>query len=160
MKIQPTRISSLFLIAIFMTSFGWSITRLWPLWFDQDLQVPLFAPAGIFLLVSALGVWALMVKARLNPENKNLHIDPIVAARSAALAMASSRVGSIATGTYLGIFLVNYFQRDHGVVSDRLLATGLAAIAGLLLVIVALWLEKMCQIKEPPANSQTPGVPA
>ena len=160
MKFEPTKTTTLLLIAVFMTSFGWSITRLWPTWFDQDLQVPLLAPATVFFLLSALTVWTLMVKARLNPDNKEISLDPIVAARTAALAMASSRVGSMASGMYLGIFLVNFFQRDFSIVSQRLFASALTVIAGVLLVVVALWLERMCQIKQPPANSQASGLPA
>ena len=160
MKFEPTKISNLFLIAIFMTTFGWSISRLWPTWFDQDLQVPLLAPVTIIILDIALGVWALMVKARLNPENKDVSLDPIVAARTVALAMASSRVGSIAAGMYLGIFFMNFLQRDHSIVGDKLVECGMSFVAGIVLVAIALWLERLCQIKQPPANSRTPGVPA
>ena len=101
-----------------------------------------------------------MVKARLNPDNKELSLDPIVAARTAALAMAASRVGSMAAGMYLGIFLVNYFQRDHSIVGDRLWICGLSIFGGFVLVLVALWLEKLCKIKQPPTNAQSPGLPA
>ena len=160
MKFEPTKTSTLLLIAVFMTSFGWSVTRLWPTWFDQDLQVPLLAPATVFFLLSALSVWTLMVRVRLNPDNKELSLDPIVAARTAALAMASSRVGSMAGGTYLGIFLVNFFQRDPSIVGERLFASALTVVASLLLVVVALWLERMCKIKQPPANPPASGLPA
>ena len=160
MKIETTKISNLILIAVFTATFGWSLTRLWPTWFDQDLQVPVLAPVTIVILLVALLVWTLMVKARLNPENKNLSLDPLVAARTAALAMAASRVGSLAAGMYTGIFLVNFFQRDHAIVNDRLWESGIAVLGGIGLVIVAVWLERICQIKQPPANSQTPGIPA
>lgn len=160
MKFEPTKISTLLLIAIFMTSFGWSITRLWPTWFDQDLQVPLLVPATIFLLLSALTVWTVMVRARLNPDNKEVSLDPIMAARTVALSMSASRVGSLAGGLYLGIFLVNFFQRDLGIVGQRLFACGLAVIASVLLIVVALWLERMCKIKQPPTKPETSGLPA
>lgn len=143
-----------------MTTFGWSLTRLWPTWFDQDLQVPVLAPITVWFLSLALTVWTLMIRARLNPENKELALDPIVGARSAALAMAGSRVGGLITGLYLGIFLVNYFQRDHEIVGDRLWTCCVAIVGGLVLIAIALWLEKICKIKQPPANTQTPGVPA
>lgn len=143
-----------------MTSFGWSTSRLWPTWFDQDLQVPPLAPITIFFVLLALTIWTLMVKARLNPDNKQLSLDPIVAARTAALAMASSRVGSLVAGMYLGIFLMNFLQRDHGIVAQRLFASGLTVVASALLVAVAIWLERMCKVKQPPAKPDTPGVPA
>jgi uncharacterized membrane protein len=160
MNIQPTKISNLVLLTVFTSTFGWSVTRLWPRWFEQDLNVPLLAPVTIILLNIALGVWALMVKARLNPDNKEIKLDPIVAARTAALAMAASRVGSMATGIYLGIFLVNLLYRDHEIVGERLFASGLSSLSGFVLAVIALWLEKMCQIKQPPASPRTPGVPA
>ena len=160
MKFEPTKISNLLLLALFMTTFGWSASRLWPTWFDQDLQVPLLAPVTIIILDIALGVWALMVRARLNPENKEVSLDPIVAARTAALAMSSSRVGSIAAGMYLGIFLMNFLQRDHSIVGDKLIECGISFVAGIALAVIALWLEKLCQIKQPPTNTRTPGVPA
>lgn len=160
MKFEPTKISTLLLIVIFMTSFGWSIARLWPTWFDQDLQVPYLVPVTLFFVVVALTVWTLMVRTRLNPDNKEVSLDPLVAARTAALAMSSSRVGSLASGLYAGIFLVNFFQRDHAIVGNRLFASGLTVVAGALLVIIALWLERMCKIKQPPTKPDTPGVPA
>jgi prolipoprotein diacylglyceryltransferase len=160
MKIEPTKISNLILIFVFMTTFGWSVTRLWPTWFDVDLQVPALAPVTIYVLAIALTVWTLMVKARLNPENKLVSLDPIVGARTAALAMASSRVGSLGAGFYSGVFLVNFLQREHSIVIDRLWASGLSVIGGIVVTVIALWLERICKIKQPPANTQTPGVPA
>ena len=78
---------------------------------------------------------------------------PLVAARTAALAMSASRVGAIAFGFYVGVFLSNALATDSTAGSDRIKLSAVTAIASLLTVIVALWLEKICRIKEPPANN-------
>ena len=67
--------------------------------------------------------------------------------QAAALAMAASRTGAIATGVYAG-FLV-WFVGQWWIEAARIrgFASLASVVAGLLVVAAALWLERICRIK-------------
>jgi succinate dehydrogenase hydrophobic anchor subunit len=111
------------------------------------------AIAMILVFVTML-IWTLMTRARLKPEATVNRLHPIVAARTAALAMSASRVGSLAFGFYVGALLANVVADYSSAGSDRIQISAITAIASLLTAVVALWLERICQIKEPPSNSR------
>lgn len=151
--VQQTKVSLLVALAVLATAIGWSLAQLWPTWFGQGLPVRFGSALTMILVFVTLLVWTIMTRARLTPEAKERRLHPLVAARTAALAMSASRVGAIAFGFYVGVFLSNALATDSTAGSDRIKLSAVTAIASLLTVIVALWLEKICRIKEPPANN-------
>ncbi|NBO26188.1 MAG: DUF3180 family protein [Actinobacteria bacterium] len=68
--------------------------------------------------------------------------------------MSASRVGSLAFGFYVGVLLANVAAEYSSAGTDRIQISAVTAIASLLTALVALWLERICQIKEPPADSR------
>jgi hypothetical protein len=150
--VQQTKISLLIALAVLAASIGWSLAQLWPTWFSQGLPVPVGSALTMVLVFITLLVWTLMTRARLSPEAKVNRLHPLVAARTAALAMSASRVGAIGFGFYVGVFLSNVLASDSSAGSDRIKLSAVTAIASFATVVVALWLEKICRIKEPPAN--------
>lgn len=97
----------------------------------------------------------MMFKARVNPERRDVRIDPIVAARTAALALASSRAGSLAAGFYAGVFLTNILDVNFPPAAQRAVFCGITLLASAATVVIAMWLERMCRLPEPPQNSET-----
>ena len=75
-------------------------------------------------------------------------MDPLLAARTAALAMAASRAGALVAGLYGGmaIGLLPSWSTTAG--RDSVILGGLTSALGLGLAAVALWLERICQIKD------------
>ena len=73
---------------------------------------------------------------------------PLVAARTAALALAASRTGALIGGFYLGIALglIGVLQTPSG--SSSFGAAVASVVACALMVAVALWLEWMCRLPE------------
>ena len=151
--IQETKVGSLILLAVLSAAVGWSVANLWPTFFGQGMPVSIGSAIAMILVFITLLLWTLMTRARLKPGAPMNRLHPIVAARSAALAMAASRVGSLALGFYAGVLLANLAADYSSAGADRIQISAVTATASLLTAIVALWLERICRVKEPPSNS-------
>jgi hypothetical protein len=151
---QPTKISMLAVLAVLAAAVGWSFAQLWPTFFGQGMPVSIGSAIAMILVFLTLLTWTLMTRARLKPGATINRLHPIVAARTAALAMSASRVGALAFGFYVGVFLANIAADYSSAGSDRIRISAITSIASLLTAAVALWLERICQIKEPPTDSE------
>jgi hypothetical protein len=152
---QPTKISMLAVLAVLAAAVGWSFAQLWPTFFGQGMPVSIGSAIAMILVFLTLLTWTLMTRARLKPGATINRLHPIVAARTAALAMSASRVGALACGFYVGVFLANIAADYSSAGSDRIRISAITSIASLLTAAVALWLERICQIKEPPSNGDS-----
>lgn len=151
---QQTKISTLAVLAILAAAVGWSFAQLWPTFFVQGMPVSMGSAIAMILVFLTLLIWTLMTRVRLKPSASLNRLHPIVAARTAALAMSASRVGSLAFGFYVGVFLANIAADYSSAGNERIQICAVTAIASFLAAVVALWLERICQIKEPPADSR------
>jgi len=151
---QPTKISMLAVLAILAAAVGWSVAQLWPTIFGQGLPVSIGSAIAMILVFVTMLIWTLMTRARLKPGATVNRLHPIVAARTAALAMSASRVGSLAFGFYVGVLLANVAANYSSAGTDRIRISAVTAVASLLTAAVAIWLERICQIKEPPTNGR------
>jgi hypothetical protein len=152
---QQTKISMLVVLAILAAAVGWSFAQLWPTFFGQGMPVAVGSAIAMILVFVTLLIWTLMTRARLKPGATINRLHPIVAARTAALAMSASRVGSLAFGFYVGVLLSNMVADYSSAGTDRIRISAVTAVASLLTAAVALWLERICQIKEPPSNGDS-----
>ena len=152
---QQTKVSMLVVLSVLAAAVGWSFAQLWPTFFDQGMPVSMGSAIAMVLVFTTLLIWTLMTRARLKPSVSVTRLHPIVAARTAALAMSASRVGSLAFGFYVGVLLANMVADYSSAGTDRIRISAVTAIASLLTAIVALWLERICQIKEPPSKGDT-----
>ena len=152
---QQTKISMLVVLAILAAAVGWSFAQLWPTLFGQGMPVSVGSAIAMILVFVTLLTWTLMTRARLKPDAKVNRLHPIVAARTAALAMSASRVGSLACGFYVGVLLANLAADYSSAGTDRIQVSAVTATASLLTAIVAVWLERICRLKEPPADSDS-----
>jgi hypothetical protein len=76
------------------------------------------------------------------------------------LAKASSPGGAVVGGGYAGIFLWTFNRRgDVATYGDDARIAGLAAVAGLLLVVAALFLERACRTPSTPSAEAEPPPP-
>ena len=141
-------------LAILAAAVGWSVAQLWPTIFGQGLPVSIGSAIAMILVFVTMLIWTLMTRARLKPGATVNRLHPIVAARTAALAMSASRVGSLAFGFYVGVLLANVAANYSSAGTDRIRISAVTAVASLLTAAVAIWLERICQIKEPPTNGR------
>ena len=153
--LAQTRISFLFALTFISGAIGWAIANIWPAVFSQAFATPWLTAITMWLVAAALSIWTLLARKKIKPEIGKPRLDPLLAARSAALAMSASRVGAIALGFYVGILIENLFFSDSLASKERALISGLTALASLLTIVFGLWLEHICRLPLPPAESKT-----
>lgn len=158
--LTPTRITYLLYLASTSTGIGFLISMVWPQIFGQAFATPWLTAITMWLLATALFVWTMLARKKIKPEKGKPKLDPILAARSAALAMSASRVGALALGFYFGVFVDNLFLSDSPASNERALVCGLTSLASLATVVIGLWLENICRLPEPPAESKSNAVPS
>ncbi len=153
MTLRPTTWRLLVGIAAVAAALGWATARLVDAFADRSLSVPITMPVVMALLALTTALWARGTRARLAGRPGTRPMDPIVAARSAALAMAASRAGALVAGFYAGVLveLVPRFEipgvRERGVIA---IATVVMAV---LLALAGLWLERICRLPDDQAPS-------
>lgn len=115
-----------------------------------DLESPpRYAPLWLLLLAIAEGYTALLTRARLAGRHSTRPPNPLVIARLAVLAKASSPVGALAVGAYTG-FLVYVARENSEVAHDDTRTASLGIACSVLLVAAALLLERVCRVRTPP----------
>ncbi len=158
---SPTRVRVLLAYAGAAGVVGWGVARLVDAFGDQSLPVPWTAPAVMLVLALALLLWARGVRARLAGRPGTKPLDPLVAARSAALAMAGSRTGALVGGFYTGVAVALTPGWDVASVRERIIVALLTAASSVLAAAAALWLERACRVPpEPPGDDAGPKVGA
>ena len=136
---------------------GFLGARFWDLWTGSPPTVPWAAPLVLLVLAAGFAVAAWTLRPRIQRREGHRPLDPFTAARTAVLALAGSRAGAAVAGVYLGyagfllLDLVNDYRRRMVVI------TLTAALAGAAMAFAALWLERICRIKD---DEDDPGGPS
>ena len=160
---KPTSVRMLVLVAVVAGVVGWGFAD----WVDSRARlpaVPWLAVVMIWVMAGFVGGWVLAARRRLNPKPGEERMAPLVAARTAALALAGSRTGAVIAGLYGGIALRLLQETGVAAGRERLIAAALAALGGLVLAALSLWLERICRLPDDPdetesVSSRRPGAP-
>ena len=114
--------------------------------------LPPLAPVSLGLLALVEGGMAAVVRSKVRgrrPTGRPMH--PLQIARAAVLAKASSLGGAVVGGVYGGIFVWTFSRRgDVATYGDDARVSGLAALAAVVLIVMALLLERSCRTPSPP----------
>jgi hypothetical protein len=145
-----TRPRTLVLLAVLGAVGGWVATALVDAFAGRSFPVPLTVPALMLVLALAVFLWARGTRARLEKRPGTKPMPPLLALRTAALALAVSRAGSVVGGFYLGVAVALSPSWDISYVRGLIIAALVAAIGSGLLVAAGLWLERICRI--PPSD--------
>lgn len=146
---KPTSVRMLLLVVVVTGLIGWVFAD----WVDSRARlpaVPWLAVVVIWVVAGFVGMWALAARRRLSPKEGGERMAPVVAARTAALALAGSRTGAVILGLYGGIALRLVEETAVAAGRERLLAAALAALGGLVLAVLSLWLERICRLPDDP----------
>jgi len=135
---------------------GWGVTTLVDAYADRTLPVPWTAALVMFLLALALALWARGTRARLAHAPGTKPIEPLVAARSAALAMAASRTGAIVAGFYAGVAIAFAASWEVSSVRERVVVALVTVLGAGLVVFSALWLERVCRVPPDADDDEKP----
>jgi hypothetical protein len=152
--VRPTRARLLVVLAVIGGAVGWSLTTLVDAFANRTLPVPWTAAVALLVLAVALALWARGTRARLAGKPGTTPMEPVVAARSAALAMAASRTGALVAGFYAGVAVALAPSWDLGSMRTRIVVALLTVLAAGLVVAAGLWLEHVCRV--PPDSSDEP----
>jgi hypothetical protein len=152
--VTPTRPRLLVALVVISSAAGWGVSRLVDAYADRSLPVPWTAALVMLLLALALALWARGTRARLTGQHGTKPMDPIVAARSAALGMAASRTGAIVAGFYVGVCVSLVSGWGVAYVRERIIISLVTVLLAGLVVAAALWLERVCRV--PPDASDDP----
>lgn len=154
---QPTRIRVLLMLALVAAALGWSLVALIQGQSGRTLPVPWLAALTMWVLAVALAAWTIVSRPRLLRRPGARPMPPLIAARTAALAMAASRTGALVSGLYAGIALGALSivaSRDTPAGQSTLFSAVTACVGALALTIVALWLERLCRLPQDPGSEQ------
>ena len=148
MFIKPTHIRSLLVSTTVFAIVGWISARMWMSVTGRGLSVPYMTALTLWVFAFCLLGWTLMSRDTLQPKTGRRPLEPIIAARTAALAMAASRMASWVGGFYIGVLVWNLMRLDTPTGSQRAIVSGLNVAAAVVIAIIALWLESKCRLPE------------
>lgn len=148
LRMNRTKVSDLIKIVLFTFLAGFGLSRL------------IFIPLTYLNLVTlgftvvAVNIWVSIISKRL-PKVKITSdevfvtastnpLPPLVAARTAAFALAGSRVGAILVGFNLGIATNGVLNLQVRSLLEQTIISGLSALISLFLVLISLRLERKC----------------
>lgn len=145
---KPTRLPVLIAVAAAAAAVAYVVTRSF---YASVQSPPVYAPLWLLLLALAEGYTALLTRARLSGRSGTRPVNPLVVARLAALAKASSPIGALAFGGYTG-FLVHVARTTSEQAHHDTRTAALGMGCSLLLTLAALLLERVCRVRRPPGD--------
>lgn len=107
-----------------------------------------YTPTTLLLLALVLAYTAHTTRARIERKEGAKPVEPLLFARFAALAKASSVGGALIAGAYAGIVVYLVAHRYLAAAGRDLPLAVFGFVACLILVAAALWLERACRIPE------------
>lgn len=148
MKLGPTSIRLLVVLAVIAAATGWALLTLVLGQTGRVIEVPWLSAGSLWLLAGAVAVWAWMSRPRLLRLPGARPMPSLVAARTAALAMAASRTGALVAGGYLGLGVAAVAERGVPTGQQTMVASFVSAAGAVALTAVALWLEHLCRLPQ------------
>ena len=141
-KITPPR--ALAVAALFGALAGWLIVAAANSFDLVAPQVPWTAPVGLFLIAALVGVIAYSTYQRIHVRRQR--IEPQRAVAFLVLGKASALAGALVAGGYLSYALMFITRLDAVAPRDRVIKSAVAAVAGVVLAIAGLLLERACRV--------------
>jgi hypothetical protein len=145
------------LVGVFVVAaiLSWAGARLWNA-VGTLPSVPLAAPIVLALIAVVLLATALSLRARFKaqrerrPEAKG--VDPLMAARAVVFGQASALVAALVAGMYggTGVFLLELL--DIPARRDQAIYAGFSVVAGIAVIVAAIFLERVCRLPEDDEN--------
>ncbi|NUQ95268.1 MAG: DUF3180 domain-containing protein [Streptomyces sp.] len=146
------------LVGVFVVAgiLSWAGARLWNS-IGTLPSVPLAAPVVLALIAVVLTATALSLRGRFKaqrerrPEAKG--VDPLMAARAVVFGQASALVAALVAGMYggTGVFLLELL--DIPARRDQAIYAGFSVVAGIAVIVAAIFLERVCRLPEDDENN-------
>ena len=111
--------------------------------------LPRYSPVTLVVLAAVEGITAPSLRMRV--RTRAIH-NPLVVARTAALAKASSLVGALGFGLYGAVLIYTFPHRGSPQPGGDLVTSAFGAGASIALIVGALLLEYACRV--PPSDDE------
>jgi hypothetical protein len=145
--VTPTRIRDLLGYALAAGLLSWLAVRQW---YGELPRLSWFLPLSLGLLALAEAIAGSQLRARIRRRPGTRPVQPLVAARSVALAKASAIVGALMLGLWGGLLAYALPRLDYlAAAGPDARTAGVGVGAAVLLVAAALWLEWCCRAPTP-----------
>ncbi len=146
--LKPTNFRTLGFFALASIAVGWAVATVWFVVVGQGFPVPGMTALTLWVFAASLLGWTLMSRKTIKPVQGQRTLDPLVATRTAALAMAGSRMAAIVFGFYAGVLVWNFSRFDTPSGEERVFISVANIVAAVLITIISLWLENNCRLPE------------
>lgn len=157
--LQPTRPTTLILSGVLAFAIAfWFIRK----YFGEIPNVTWLPGLTLAALAVIEVIAARTTRARVERRPRAGPLNPLLVARFAVLAKASSLAGSIFAGAYAGVAAWALSEQDRLTAAAQNVAPSIAGVVGgVALVVAALLLERACRVPEPPEDEDrdTNGTP-
>lgn len=145
---RPTRVWDLLLFAVATGVVAWALIRSS---YGDVPKMQWYVSLSLPVLAVAEAVSGAQVRARIHRKPGTRPVDPLVAARTVALAKASAIVGAVMAGLWGGLLAYTVPHRnDLAAAHGDMVVAAVGVVGALLLVGAALWLEYCCRAPKPP----------
>jgi hypothetical protein len=141
-KITPPR--ALAVAALFGALAGWLVVAATNSFDLVAPQVPWTAPVGVFVIAGLVGVIAYSTHQRIHVRRQR--IEPQRAVAFLVLGKASALAGALVAGGYLTYALMFITRLEAVAPRDRVIKSVVATVAGVVLVVAGLLLERACRV--------------
>lgn len=132
--------------AVVALAVGWTGVRVWTT-LNGLPQVPRLAPLALLFLAGVLAGGALLMRRRVQARRPGTPlVSPDLAVRLLVLAQASAIVGALVAGGYLGAAVFYAGALDVPFRRDAAGWSVASALAGVAVVVTAIWLERECRV--------------
>jgi hypothetical protein len=152
----PTRVRALLIIALIAGAIGWLVGRILDAYSAAGQPSLSWLTVGLLLFVALLLLIAARAAGGWVRERRYARtMNALAVARMVAVAKAAAVFGALVCGGYAGygLFVLQLFESSAG--QRRALIAGLTALAGLIVMLAALRLERACRV--PPRDGpETP----
>jgi Protein of unknown function (DUF3180) len=150
--LRPTRPTTLIFAAVVTAGVAWLGVRRY---FGDLPNVTWLAGLTMAGLAVVEGIAARTTRARIEQRPRAGALNPLLVARLAVLAKASSLGGAIFAGAYGGVAAWALSERGRLTAAAQNLAPSVAGLVGALALVAAgLLLERACRVPEPPDDDE------
>jgi hypothetical protein len=147
--VKPTRLPVLAVALIVAAALTWSVVRF--LYGSLPLLPWTMVPSLLLLALGELYT-SIVTRARIQRRPDTKPIEPLVAARLAALAKASAHAAAVLAGIFGGMTIYLTSSLDKPTPRRDFYVSGGTALAAVALIIAALVLEHACRVPKGPED--------
>ena len=154
-SVNLTPFRALVVAAVFGGLAGWLVVVIANAFDLIPPEVPWTAPIGLILVAVLVGALAYATHQRIQVRRER--IEPQRAVALLVLGKASALAGALVAGGYFAFALMFLTRLDAAAPRDRVIRSAVAIVAGIVLCIVGLLLERACKVPTEPDEDADAG---